>query len=55
MKPIIRHCRNCEYAKHHLYQEIDCDVKYIKIRSYEQRRKGLLCRFFKAKECETNE
>lgn len=50
MKPIIRHCRNCEYAKdcvpiHPKY----CSVKYKTIPENRQRICGLFCRFFKNK------
>lgn len=50
MKPIIRHCRNCEYSKGYMWHIVSCDVKYIEIPESKQRFKGLFCRFFKPKE-----
>ena len=48
-KPIIRHCKNCEYADNYplLRKSIHCGVKYKWIG--KQRFVALFCRFFKAK------
>ncbi len=49
-KPIIRHCRNCEYAKKWvMYDTVDCEVKYKSIWNFQQRWAALFCRHFKAK------
>lgn len=50
MKPIIRHCRNCEYAADCVpIQPKYCVVKYKTIPGNRQRICGLFCRFFKSK------
>ena len=46
-KPIIRHCKNCEYHERHFCCDY-CDVKYQYIEL--GRPKALFCRFYKKKE-----
>ena len=49
-KPIIRHCRNCKWAKECTSDRyISCSVKYKYIYGRSQRLRGLLCRFFTSK------
>ena len=49
-KPIIRHCRNCEYAtKWTMYPHTECNVKFKTIWEYKQRITALFCRFYKPK------
>lgn len=52
-KPIIRHCRNCQWGKENIWGNIDCTVKYTSI--YEERLCALFCRFYKKKEVAENE
>lgn len=54
-KPIIRHCRNCEWGQLFLDGDIKCQVtfKYF-IYNSEQRRKALFCRYYKQKGSEEN-
>ena len=52
-KPIIRHCRNCEWGKRYFGNSIECQVTYNWISYNEQQRtRALSCRHFKAKENE---
>ena len=47
-KPIIRHCKNCQYG--HCENYIDalyCEVYYKWVK--HKRLRGLFCRFFRAK------
>lgn len=46
-KPIIRHCKNCEWYKYKLLVE-QCEVKYQYINN--GRIKALFCRFYKQKD-----
>lgn len=49
-KPIIRHCRNCEYKDSYFrYGQIFCTVKYKRIPSGMLRLKALLCKHYKQK------
>ena len=49
-KPIIRHCRNCEYSeKWCSYDHIKCEVKYKTVREGWQRFKALFCKYYKKK------
>jgi hypothetical protein len=51
-KPIIRHCRNCEYHKPAHIFDAWCDVKYKWI---EKGKKGArFCRYYKQKGSEEN-
>ena len=53
LKPMIRHCRNCEYLKTSNYGDIRdgvCMVKYKFKDCTMQRISALFCRFFKQKE-----
>lgn len=46
-KPMIRHCRNCEYSTYFVRDTIYCDVKYkLKIQE-EQRISAVFCRYYK--------
>lgn len=45
-KPIIRHCKNCQYYEGGM--RYDCSVRYIDIMFYRLR--AWLCRFYKQKE-----
>lgn len=48
-KPIIRHCKNCEYRTAFLGDY--CDVKYKKLyNGMSLRLRALLCRYYKQKE-----
>lgn len=51
-KPIIRHCRNCQWYIGPYLPGLtgDCDVKYEQC--FNPRRKALFCRFYKKKEKE---
>ena len=50
-KPIIRHCRNCEYGKLLFCNSIECTVTYKHITyNSDQRQKALFCRHYKQKE-----
>lgn len=51
-KPIIRHCRNCEWCcyRNGLRGAIDCEVKYKTVHDFEQRITALFCRHYKQKE-----
>lgn len=50
-KPIIRHCRNCEWAKINFANSVTCEVTYKYFSSNgEQRRKALFCRYYKQKD-----
>ena len=49
-KPIIRHCRNCKYAKLHTTGEVFCDVKYNLHLEGFQRSDAIFCRYYKQKE-----
>lgn len=50
-KPIIRHCRNCEYSTHHSTTgNIYCEVKYKIIFDDMQRLSAFMCRHYKQKE-----
>lgn len=47
-KPLIRHCRNCEWCKEFwLSSDIECKVTYKTI--FNQRTKALLCKYYKQK------
>lgn len=46
-KPIIRHCRNCEFAKISVFDNVYCTVKYEPC--VWQRLEAVLCRFYKKK------
>lgn len=47
-KPIIRHCKNCEWCKTYWgCSGIDCKITYKTI--FNQRIKALLCRYYKQK------
>lgn len=50
-KPMIRHCKNCQYCGSWLTIEdtITCKVKYKRILDNEQRIKALFCRHYKQK------
>lgn len=54
-KPIIRHCRNCQYARHKDFAGgIECMVRYITMYEKQQRRKALRCRYYnQRKEADT--
>lgn len=55
-KPLIRHCRNCEYAKKpYASSSIICDVKYKTIYEEWQRFKACMCGYYKVKEGESDE
>ena len=47
-KPIIRHCRNCEYSYSRLCGECGCQVRYTTIDF--PRIKACICRFYKQRE-----
>ena len=50
-KPIIRHCKNCEWCKQNKHNDnIDCTVTYKYILEDFQRIKAILCRYYKQKE-----
>lgn len=50
MKPIIRHCRNCEWAKDCVpIHPKWCSVKYKEIHPDSQRITALFCRHYKNK------
>jgi acetyl-CoA carboxylase beta subunit len=54
-KPLIRHCKNCEYStfgNELSTNVVYCKVKYILKFSYEQRVSALLCRYYKRKDDE---
>ena len=54
-KPMIRHCKNCEYStfgNELLTDSIYCKVKYILKLNSEQRVSALLCRYYKRKDDE---
>lgn len=58
-KPIIRHCKNCEWANFRLnyYNHTDgirCDVKYKIFYNKSQRLRALFCPHFKKKEVGSN-
>lgn len=46
-KPMIRHCRNCEWGKETLTTDTWCTVKYCYRFDYSQRIAALLCKFYK--------
>ena len=48
VKPIIRHCRNCEYHKGTPCGSVFCDVRYTHI-TFERLR-AVLCKFYKENE-----
>lgn len=50
-KPIIRHCRNCEWGcyRNGPYGSIDCEVKYKTVYDFEQRITALFCKHYKRK------
>ena len=43
-KPIIRHCKNCQYYGRK-FGQYDCQVRYVDVLC--QRLRALLCRFYK--------
>lgn len=49
-KPIIRHCRNCEYCKPDKFfgfdYGINCEVKYKKISNTFGRIAAMFCNYF---------
>ena len=48
-KPIIRHCKNCEWCKEYKWlSHIDCTVTYKTV--WKTRLKALFCRYYKEKE-----
>lgn len=52
-KPIIRHCRNCEWAntnKSFPEFKIFCEVKYKSVFAEYQRCTALFCRHYKKRE-----
>ena len=49
-KPIIRHCRNCEYSHLKLTGKCGCEVRYTTIDC--PRIKAWICRFYKQRESE---
>lgn len=50
-KPMIRHCRNCEWGQLYFCSDIRCMVTYKDIRyNSEQRRKAIFCKHYKQKE-----
>ena len=48
-KPIIRHCRNCEYFDLHHTGGGECSVRYCYVLEEFQRLKALFCRYYKPK------
>lgn len=46
-KPMIRHCRNCQYSKSAGGSDSYCDVKYQYKYGNSQRLVALLCKFYK--------
>lgn len=48
-KPIIRHCRNCQWGKQFdsYTSSIKCMVRYEYVNSVDQRLKALLCWHYK--------
>ena len=46
-KPMIRHCRNCEYAQAKPSALIHCIVKYKYYTIDKQRRVAIFCRYYK--------
>lgn len=49
-KPIIRHCRNCEYFGHFYSTGSGrCTVKYQYVIEETQRVKAMFCRYYKQK------
>lgn len=51
-KPIIRHCKNCEWHIQYAGCRPECTVKYQWC--WKPRLKALLCRYFKKKGSEEN-
>lgn len=45
-KPIIRHCRNCEYYETG-FRIFDCTVRYKDV--YCERMRALFCKYYKQK------
>ena len=49
-KPIIRHCRNCEYFRQYNFlNDGECEVKYKYLAVEFQRTSALFCRYYKQK------
>lgn len=46
-KPIIRHCRNCEYFCLNYIGGGECTVKYQYVLEEKQRVKAMFCRYYK--------
>lgn len=49
-KPIIRHCKNCEWAERHTYNSIYCNVKYGIVAEDFQRLEALFCRYYQKRD-----
>ena len=47
-KPLLRHCRNCEWSKKGGCYEVECTVRYKKY-DYFLGLRAEICRFFKLK------
>ena len=58
-RPLIRHCKNCEWSNFELgrynhLDEIICNVKYEHISNCNQRVQALFCRHYKKKRSDNN-
>ena len=58
-KPIIRHCRNCQWCEHITgflgSSETYCTVKYKDIETEEQRLEAIFCIHYRKKEVTDND
>ena len=50
-KPMIRHCKNCEWCQRKTFTDsIDCLVRYTVVLVSGQRIKAIFCKHYKQKE-----